>query len=112
MKPETAVKVQLNARVKPEYRKAANLLAAVANVTVDGFIEMLIRNAAEDDCGEAETFRKMRMVWKAVGEQLAFNPPNVGTKKGGGGGSEPAWSRHAQHGGTRRGKTPARRGGD
>ena len=86
MKPETAVKVQLNARVEPGYRKAANLLAAVANVTVDGFIEMLIRNAAEDDCGEAETFRKMRMVWKAVGEQLAFNPPNVGTKKGGGGG--------------------------
>ena len=70
MKPETAVKVQLNARVKPEYRKAANLLAAVANVTVDGFIEMLIRNAAEDDCGEAETFRKMRMVWKAVAVTL------------------------------------------
>ena len=74
MKRKNEAKVQFNTRIRPQYRDAAGLCAAVTKMSMEELVETMIRATVGIDDAETRQLKdKAVKAYKAVGEPLPFN---------------------------------------
>lgn len=77
-RPIMKEKIQLNTRVRKEYKGAARFVAGVIGKSLDQASEIFIRVYVGEADSETEKQReKVRRAWKAAGEKLPFDAPGV-----------------------------------
>jgi len=74
MKRKNEPKVQFNTRIRPQYRDAAGLCAAVTKMSMEELVETMIRaTCGIEDVETKQLKEKAVKAYKAVGEPLPFN---------------------------------------